>query len=61
MRIPVVHFNDTEDGEPAPAFRGEPRESVVDLGSSQRAQAAWAATPVKERLAFCSFPGVMKT
>jgi len=50
MRIPIVHFNDTEDGEPAPAIRRRPCEPVVDLVLPRRAQAAWAATPVKERL-----------
>lgn len=50
MRIPIVHFNDATDGQPGSAHRSAVEFPVPDLAPARRAQTAWAATPLKERL-----------
>ncbi len=50
MRIPIIHFNDTEDGEPTPIPRSRITASSLDLTPVRLGQAAWAATPLTERV-----------
>lgn len=49
IKIPIIHFNDTADGEPPTVL--EPKgESHPDMFGSRAAQKHWAALTVKKRL-----------